>query len=129
MDIGLLKTLREVHRTRHVGQAADNQDRTQPAISARQDISPMPARHRHGRRCSKFVGHFLQDGLNNQCRKDTKLSVHDNFLHEHVGQARGQGAGLRSGETAVQIAPVRKIAGLINKAIHVDDRDGDQITA
>lgn len=35
MDIGLLKTFLEIHRTRHFGQAADNLFLTQSAVSAR----------------------------------------------------------------------------------------------
>ena len=46
--------------------------------------------------------------------------------HEGPRQARCQGALGRAGEAAVEVAPVRQVAGLGDEAVDVDHRHSDQ---
>ena len=53
-------------------------------------------------------------------------AVGDDFPQEGLGDAPGQGAAAGAGKGAIEVAPVRQVAGVVDKAVDVDDRDRDQ---
>ncbi len=57
---------------------------------------------------------------------DAMAAFTDDLLQEQVGQARRQRALFRAREGTVQVAAVGQVAGMVDEAVHIDDRYRDQ---
>ena len=57
---------------------------------------------------------------------DAVIGLGHDFLDELVRETRRNRALGAAGKRAIQVAPVRQVARLVQEAVHVDDGHGDQ---
>jgi hypothetical protein len=57
---------------------------------------------------------------------DAVLRAADHLLQKQMRDARRQRTRFAAGETAVEIAPVRQVAGMVQKGQRIDHRHGEQ---